>query len=71
MACRVVVCTLEGRFLDQVGGNGPSLRDGAFEAAAFNRPQGLAYSARHNCLYLADTENNALREVCPPSPSPL
>ncbi|CAL8471539.1 g11081 [Coccomyxa elongata] len=60
---RIVVCDLEGRFLDQVGGNGAALRDGAFEAAAFNRPQGVAYSARRNCLYVADTENNALREV--------
>lgn len=64
------MCDLEGRFLDQVGGNGAALRDGAFEAAAFNRPQGVAYSARRNCLYVADTENNALREVCLSSPFP-
>lgn len=60
-----MVCDLEGHFLDQIGGNGPALRDGAFAAAALNRPQGVAYSARRDCLYVADTENNALREVRP------
>lgn len=63
--CRVVITDLSGKFLDQVGGNGPALRDGAFAEAALNRPQGLAYSAARGCLYVADTENNALREVHP------
>ncbi len=58
-----MVTDLGGRFLDQVGGNGAALRDGPFEAAGLNRPQGLAYDARRDCLYVADTENNALREV--------
>ena len=47
----------------QVGGNGPALKDGGFEAAAFNRPQGLAYSPARDVLYVADTESHALREV--------
>ena len=58
-----MVTDLGGRFLDQVGGNGAVLRDGAFESAALNRPQGLAYDARRGVLYVADTENNAVREV--------
>lgn len=61
--CRIVICDLEGGYLDQVGGNGPALRDGTFEAAALNRPQGVAFCSKRGCLYVADTENNALREV--------
>ena len=61
---RIVITDLSGRFLDAAGGNGGALRDGGFEAAALNRPQGLAYHAARDCLYVADTENNALREVC-------
>ena len=54
-SCRVVICDLSGQFIDQIGGNGPALRDGSFQEAAFNRPQGLAFSARRNRLYVADT----------------
>ncbi|KAH9689718.1 protein SUPPRESSOR OF QUENCHING 1 [Citrus sinensis] len=39
------------------------LRDGSFDDATFNRPQGLAYNAKKNLLYVADTENHALREI--------
>lgn len=46
-----------------MGGNGPGLTDGSYEAAAFNRPQGLAYSPARDVLYVADTESHALREV--------
>ena len=63
IACRLVICDLSGRYIDQIGGNGPALRDGAFDSAAFNRPQGLAFSGRRGRLYVADTENHALREV--------
>lgn len=62
---RIVITDLKGKYLDQIGGNGPALRDGSFESAALNRPQGLAYSAARECLYIADTENHALREVGP------
>ena len=61
--CRIVICGLTGQYIDQIGGNGAALRDGAFDSAAFNRPQGLAFSSKRNCLYVADTENHALREV--------
>ena len=64
--CRIVICDLEGRYIDQIGGNGPALRDGRYDVAAFNRPQGVAYSTKWGCLYVADTENHALREVTMP-----
>ncbi|KAG5625949.1 hypothetical protein H5410_011167 [Solanum commersonii] len=58
---RIVVTDLEGNFLVQVGSTGAEgLRDGNFDDATFNRPQGLAYNAKKNLLYVADTENHAL-----------
>lgn len=61
---RIVVTDLKGNFITQIGGGGgEGLRDGAFEYAAFNRPQGLAYHSGRDLLYVADTENHAFREV--------
>nr|XP_043614411.1 protein SUPPRESSOR OF QUENCHING 1, chloroplastic [Erigeron canadensis] len=61
---RIVVTDLDGNFLVQVGSTGEEgLRDGNFDNAMFNRPQGLAYNATKNLLYVADTENHALRVI--------
>ena len=61
---RIVVTYTNGAFLYSVGGDsGPGLVDGSFEQAAFNRPQGVAYDPRSDTLYVADTENHALRAV--------
>ncbi|TMX01365.1 hypothetical protein EJD97_024641 [Solanum chilense] len=61
---RIVVTDLEGNFLVQVGSTGAEgLHDGNFDDATFNRPQGLAYNAKKNLLYVADTENHALRVI--------
>ncbi|XVF31476.1 hypothetical protein REPUB_Repub16aG0149400 [Reevesia pubescens] len=59
-----VVTDLDGNFIIQIGSTGEEgLRDGSFDDATFNRPQGLAYNAKKNLLYVADTENHALRFV--------
>ncbi|XP_073119373.1 protein SUPPRESSOR OF QUENCHING 1, chloroplastic-like isoform X2 [Henckelia pumila] len=61
---RIVVTDLDGNFKMQIGCTGEEgLRDGTFDDAMFNRPQGLAYNAKKNLLYVADTENHALRVV--------
>ncbi|KAJ9186012.1 hypothetical protein P3X46_005570 [Hevea brasiliensis] len=61
---RIVVTDLDGNFIVQIGSTGEEgLRDGSFDEAIFNRPQGLAYNAKKNLLYVADTENHALREI--------
>ncbi|XP_024024937.1 protein SUPPRESSOR OF QUENCHING 1, chloroplastic isoform X2 [Morus notabilis] len=61
---RIVVTGLDGNFIIQIGSTGEEgLRDGTFEDASFNRPQGLSYNAKKNILYVADTENHALREI--------
>ncbi|TKY61571.1 NHL repeat-containing protein 2 [Spatholobus suberectus] len=61
---RIVVTDLDGNFIVQIGSSGEEgLLDGSFDGATFNRPQGLAYNAKKNILYVADTENHALREI--------
>ncbi|KAF7817977.1 protein SUPPRESSOR OF QUENCHING 1, chloroplastic isoform X1 [Senna tora] len=61
---RIVVTDLDGNFIVQIGSSGEEgLQDGSFDDATFNRPQGLAYNAKQNILYVADTENHALREI--------
>eukprot|EP00898_Chlorokybus_atmophyticus_P009221 jgi/Chlat1/92/Chrsp1S03080 len=60
---RIIVTTLEGNFIAQIGNGAPALQDGATEEASFNRPQGVAYDAARDVLYIADTENHALREI--------
>ncbi|KAI5075738.1 hypothetical protein GOP47_0009814 [Adiantum capillus-veneris] len=61
---RIVITDLEGNFIQQIGGaNGEGLQDGKFDEAAFNRPQGVSYNSNRNVLYVADTENHALREI--------
>lgn len=56
-----MVTDLDGNFITQVGGGGEGLKDGGFTDALFNRPQGVAYNAVKSVLYVADTENHALR----------
>lgn len=61
---RIVVTDLDGSCIQQIGGmGGEGLQDGSFEDATFNRPQGVAYNSSKNVLYVADTENHAVREI--------
>lgn len=59
----MLVTDLLGGFIAQIGGNGSGLVDGPFARAALNRPQGLAYCRRSDRLFVADTENHAVRCV--------
>jgi thiol-disulfide isomerase/thioredoxin len=59
---RIVVISLEDSSVKEVVGSGDAaLRDGDFERAAFNHPQGMALEGR--VLYVADTENHAIRRI--------
>ncbi|EPS73091.1 hypothetical protein M569_01658, partial [Genlisea aurea] len=61
---RIVVTDLDGNFKMQIGSSGEEgLVDGNFDDAMFKRPQGLAYNVKKNLLYVADTENHALRVI--------
>jgi DNA-binding beta-propeller fold protein YncE len=59
---RVLVVNAEsGKTIHKVGGSDRGLRDGSFEQARFFRPQGVLWIGGR--IYVADTENHALREV--------
>ncbi|HST51731.1 MAG TPA: thioredoxin-like domain-containing protein [Pyrinomonadaceae bacterium] len=58
---RIVVTRLDGTLLDTIGTGEHGAKDGAFDTATFNRPQGLALDG--DSLYVADTENHLIRRV--------
>jgi thiol-disulfide isomerase/thioredoxin len=59
---RIVVTTLDTYDVQDVIGSGEEgLKDGDFQTAQFFRPQGLTLVG--NTLYVADTENQAIRAV--------
>jgi len=59
---RIVVVSLDDSSVKEVIGSGEiGLKDGSFETAAFNHPQGMALDG--SVLYVADTENHALRAI--------
>lgn len=60
---RILVTDLDGHVQDTIGTGKIGLTDGPFDKAEFHQPQGLALSADGNMLYVADTENHALRAV--------
>ncbi len=58
---RIVVADLDGKVLATIGDGKPGRVDGDFAAASFHRPQGTCLF--EDILYIADTENHALRAV--------
>ncbi len=59
---RIVVASLKDGSVTEVVGSGEmGLADGDFENAAFDHPQGMALDG--DKLYVADTENHAIRQV--------
>lgn len=60
---RIVVSDTTGKLLYVIGTGQPGLSDGSFTEAQFHSPQGMAFDADNQLLYIADTENHALRQV--------
>jgi DNA-binding beta-propeller fold protein YncE len=61
---RIVIAKLDsGQLVETLGTGDAALRDGSFEQAAFHNPQGLALSDDGRFLYVADTDNHAIRRV--------
>ncbi len=61
---RILLAELHSGAIQQVIGSGePGLADGDLATARFNQPQGCAITPDGQTLYVADTENHALREV--------
>lgn len=60
---RVIVATPDGRVSDTIGTGTAGWRDGNFAPAQFNAPQGMAFDRDRQLLYLADTDNHAIRRI--------
>src|SRR5262245_24122272 len=60
---RLIIASLDGNILEVVGDGGAGLKDGPFEAVRFFRPQGICLDAPNHLIYVADTENHAIRRV--------
>lgn len=57
----IIISSLNGEIIAKIGSEKAGLVDGSFDSAAFNAPHGLLYL--EGKLYVADTDNHALRLV--------
>uniref|UniRef100_A0A0G4G546 Uncharacterized protein n=1 Tax=Chromera velia CCMP2878 TaxID=1169474 RepID=A0A0G4G546_9ALVE len=64
---RVVVTTLEGKFVLQIGGAGVGWRDGSADRSLFRAPHGLWWEEEKQTLWVADTGNGCLRKISFPT----
>ncbi len=60
---RVIIADPTGKVMAIAGSGKAGQADGAFAAAEFNNPQGLAYDSAANLLYIADTDNHLIRKL--------
>ncbi|MBW4644010.1 MAG: redoxin domain-containing protein [Goleter apudmare HA4340-LM2] len=60
---RLVMASFDGEILHVIGTGKPGFIDGVFSTAQFFAPQGMTFDANKQILYVADTENHALRGV--------
>ncbi|MHC5827182.1 MAG: NHL repeat-containing protein, partial [Nostoc sp.] len=60
---RLIMSSFDGEILHLIGTGKSGLSDGAFNEAQFFAPQGMAYDAENQILYVADTDNHTLRRV--------
>lgn len=60
---RILITTCNGVVLSCIGGKEPGWKDGLFEEARFHSPQGICWSKEMDKLFVADTENHAIRVV--------
>ncbi|MDZ8188927.1 MAG: thioredoxin-like domain-containing protein [Nostoc sp. ChiSLP02] len=60
---RLVMSSFDGEIFHLIGTGKSGLTDGAFGEAQFFAPQGMTFDVENQMLYVADTENHALRRV--------
>ena len=59
---RILISNFDGEILETIGNGTAGLADGSYTNAQFKQPQGLSFDGK-KYLYVADTENHALRRV--------
>ncbi|NMG11320.1 thioredoxin-like domain-containing protein [Brasilonema sp. UFV-L1] len=60
---RIVMSDFHGEIIHLIGTGQSGLTDGSFSEAQFFAPQGMVFDKENQILYVADTENHALRRV--------
>jgi thiol-disulfide isomerase/thioredoxin len=60
---RIVLAKTDGEILEVIGNGERGLEDGAFDKARFFRPQGVFLDEAKDRVFVADTENHAIRLV--------
>lgn len=60
---RIIFSNTEGEVQHVIGAGKSGFQDGSFAEAQFSSPQGLAFDAKRQLLYVADRENHAIRRV--------
>jgi len=60
---RIVQTNADGKVLSVIGNGQAGLKDGGFKTSQFNAPQGMTFDATGNILFVADTDNHAIRAV--------
>lgn len=60
---RIVIADLDGKVQQTIGSGQPGFADGPSDHAQFLNPQGMALSSDGQTLYIADTDNHAVRQV--------
>jgi hypothetical protein len=60
---RILVAGLAGQVTMMIGDGAPGLVDGPAADARFNHPQGMAFDAARETLFVADESNHAIRVV--------
>ncbi|NMC19476.1 MAG: redoxin domain-containing protein [Thermogutta sp.] len=58
---RIIVAGMDGALQAVIGSGQAGLKDGSFAEARFSQPQGMA--VRGNEVYVADTQNHAIRRI--------
>lgn len=58
---RILIMDSRGKVEHVVGGYSPAFKDGDFDTARFNAPQGICSLGDE--IFVADTENHAIRKV--------
>ena len=58
---RIVIAGLDGKLIDVIGTGAIGAKDGGYEEASFDHPQGVALLG--DALYVADTENHLIRKI--------
>jgi thiol-disulfide isomerase/thioredoxin/sugar lactone lactonase YvrE len=58
----IIVSSLKGEIILEIGSGDSGFEDGDFSSAKFNFPSGIIVD-KNNRLFVADTKNNAIREV--------